>query len=118
MSPLSSVNPPPFGFNPEPVSLPLRPVTLIRVPTGPGVDANYLEAVRPGARVLALALGSGAHTVAVGFAILPPSAVGPPIIKVESTARHSELEGKCDSVACSDVPILRIAVKSDVRLTV
>lgn len=94
VSPLSSVNPPPLGFYAKSVAFPLCPVALVHVPAGPGVDANHLETVGPRARVLTLALGSGAHTVAVGFAVLPTSAVGATIVKVETTTRHSETEGK------------------------
>lgn len=93
MSPLSTVDPPSLGFYAESVAFPLSPVTLVHVPAGPGVDAHHLETVRPRARVLSLALGSGAHTVAVGFAVLPASAVGTTIVKVEPTARHSETGG-------------------------
>lgn len=94
VGPLAPVNPPPLGFHAEPVSFPLRPVALIQVPTGPGVDADYLEATGPRAGVLALAFGSGAHTVAVGFAVLPASTVGATIVKVETTTRHPGTEGK------------------------
>lgn len=94
VGPLSSVNPPSLGFHTESVSFSLRPVALIQVPAGPGVDADYLEATGPGAGVLALALGSGAHAVAVGFAVLPASTVGATIVKVETTTRHPGTEGK------------------------
>lgn len=92
VSPLSPVDPSPFGFHAESVAFPLRPVALVHVPAGPGVDAHHLETVGPRARVFTLALGSGAHTVAVGFPVLPASAVGATIVKVEPTARHSETE--------------------------
>lgn len=108
VSPLSPVNPPPLGFYAESVAFPLGPVALVHVPAGPGVDADHLKTVGPRARVLALALGSGAHTVAVGFAVLPASAVGATIVKVEPTARHSETEGK-SSARC-------LVMKSRVRL--
>ncbi|TNN58134.1 hypothetical protein EYF80_031657 [Liparis tanakae] len=74
VSPLSPVYPPSLVFYAESVALPLRPVALEHVPAGPGVDPDHLEAVGPRARVLALALGTGAHTLAVGFAFLPASA--------------------------------------------
>ena len=95
VGPLSPVNPPPFGLYAESMAPALRPVAMEHVPAGPGVHADHFEAVRPGARVLALALGSRAHTVAVGFAVLPASAVCAAIVKVEPTARHSEGSWEC-----------------------
>lgn len=92
VAPLPSVGPPAPGLHTEPVAFPLLPVALVRVPAGPGVNAHCLETVGPRARILTLALGSGAHAVAVGFPVVPASAVGAPIIKVETTTRHSETE--------------------------
>lgn len=94
VSPLSPVNPPTLRFYAESVAFPLCPVALVHIPAGPGVDADHLKTVGPRARILALALGSGAHTVPVGFAVLPASTVGATIVKVESTTRHSETESK------------------------
>ena len=37
----------------------------------------------PGAGILALPLGPGAHSVTVGLPLLPPAAVGPTVVKVE-----------------------------------
>ncbi|KAF3858935.1 hypothetical protein F7725_012136 [Dissostichus mawsoni] len=102
VSPLSPVHPSPLAFYAESVAFPLRPVALVQVPAGPGVDADHLESVGPGARVLTLALGSGAHTLAVGFAVLPASAVGATIVKVEPTARHSETEGRGSQRRCEE----------------
>ena len=70
--------------------LPLGPVAPVGIPAGPGVHPHYLEAVRPGPGVLALALGSGADAVSVGFAILPPPAVSATVVEVEPSARHSD----------------------------
>lgn len=92
VTPLSSVGPPAPGLHTEPVAFPLLPVALVRVPAGPGVNAHCLETVGPRTRILTLALGSGAHAVAVGFPVVPASAVGAPIIEVEPTTRHSETE--------------------------
>lgn len=91
MTPFSAIDPLSLGFNPKPVPLPLRPVTLICIPTWPGVDPYYLEPVWPGPGVFALALGSSADTVSVGFPILPAPAICASIVEVEpSAARHSE----------------------------
>ena len=95
VSPLSPVNPPPLRFYAESVAFPLCPVALVHVSAGPGVDTDHFKPVGPRARVLALALGAGTHPMAVGFAVLPASAVRATIVKVEPTARHSETEGFC-----------------------
>ena len=58
---------------------------------GPRVDAGDLEAEVPGARVLSLPLGPGAHAVAVCLAVLPPAAVRPAVVEVEPPARHVQL---------------------------
>lgn len=89
VTPFPAIDPLAFIFHAEPVSLPLGPVALVGIPAGPGVHPNYLEAVRPGAGVLALALGSGADTVSVGFAILPPATVSAAVVEVKPSARHS-----------------------------
>lgn len=82
------------------MSLPLRPVALVRVPAGPSVHADYLKAVRPGPGVLALALGSGADAVSVGFAILPPPAVSATVVEVKPSARHSDEGWKIKARSC------------------
>lgn len=60
---------------------------------GPGVDAGYFETEVPGAGVRPLSLGAGAHTVTVGFAVLPPSAISTTIVKVESATVGATLRG-------------------------
>ena len=45
----------------------------------------------PGAGVLALPLGPGAHAVAVRLTVLPPAAVRPTVVEVEPPARHVQL---------------------------
>ncbi|TNN59173.1 hypothetical protein EYF80_030623 [Liparis tanakae] len=71
------------------VTLPLRPVPLVRVPAGPCVDSHHLEAVVPGAGELALAFGSGADAMAVGFASLPASAISSAVVKLKATSTHA-----------------------------
>lgn len=88
VSPFPFVNPVPFGFYSQAVTLPLRPVALIGVPAGPGVDAHHLEAVVPGAGELALAFGSGADAMAVRFASLPASAIRTAVVELEATPAH------------------------------
>lgn len=90
VTPLPAVHPLAFILHAEPMPLPLGPVALVGIPAGPGVRADYLEAVRPRAGVLALALGSGADAVSVGFAILPPPAVSAAVVEVKPSARHSD----------------------------
>lgn len=94
MTPLSSIDPLSFILHTQPMALPLGPVTLVGIPAGPGVHANYFKAVRPGPGVLALALGSGADPMSVGFAILPPPAVCATIVEVKPSARHSDIDWK------------------------
>lgn len=87
--PLAPVNPAPLGLQAQAVPLALRPVAAVGVAAGPGVDADYLEAVVPGARVLALALGAGADTVAVRLAAFPSSTVRPSIVEIKSSSTHA-----------------------------
>lgn len=94
VTPLSAVHPLSFILHAEPMPLPLGPVALISIPAGPGVHPYYLKAVRPGPGVLALALGSGADAVSVGFAILPPPAVSATVVEVKPSARHSDIGWK------------------------
>lgn len=68
----------------------LRPVALVRIPAGPGVDPDYLKTVGPGPGVLALTLGSRADAVSVGFPVLPTATESASIVEVEPSARHSE----------------------------
>lgn len=96
--PLSPVQPLALGLHAESVAFPLRPVASVHVAAGPGVHADRLEAAAPRARIFALALGSGAHALAVSFAVLPASAVGAPIVEVEAAARHSETEFQMERV--------------------
>lgn len=97
--PLSPVQPLALGLHAESVAFPLRPVASVHVAAGPGVHADRLEAAAPRARIFALALGSGAHALAVSFAVLPASAVGAPIVEVEAAARHSETEFQMERTA-------------------
>lgn len=90
VTPLSSIDPPAFILHAEPVPLPLGPVALVGISAWPGVHPYDLEAVRPGPGVFALALGSGADAVPVGFAILPPPAVSTTVVEVKPSARHSD----------------------------
>ncbi|KPJ06508.1 hypothetical protein RR48_14247, partial [Papilio machaon] len=60
---------------------------------GPGVDAGHLEAKVPGAGVGALALRPGAHTVAMGLAVLPAATVSTAIVKIETAAVKAPLRG-------------------------
>lgn len=90
MTPLSSVDPLSFILHTEPVPLPLGPVALVGIPARPSVYPYYLKTVRPGPGVFALALGSGADAVSVGFAILPPPAVSATVVEVKPSARHSD----------------------------
>lgn len=89
MSPFPFVNPVSFGFYSQTVTLPLRPVPLVGVSAGPGVDSHHLEAVVPGAGELTLAFGSGADAMAVGFASLPASAVSSTVVKLKATSTHT-----------------------------
>lgn len=89
VTPFPAIDPLAFILHAEPMPFPLGPVALVGIPAGPGVHPNYLEAMRPGAGVLALALGSGADTVSVGFAILPPPTVSAAVVEVKPSARHS-----------------------------
>lgn len=91
VTPLSPIDPLSFILHAEPMPFPLGPVTLVSIPTGPGVHPYNLKTVRPGAGVLALALGSSADAVSVGFAILPPPAVSAAVVEVKPSARHSDL---------------------------
>lgn len=90
VTPLSAVDPLSFILHTEPMPLPLGPVALVGIPARPSVHPYYLKAVRPGPGVLALALGSGADAVSVGFAILPPPAVSATVVEVKPSARHSD----------------------------
>lgn len=90
MTPLPTIQPFPLGLNTQPVPFALRPVALVRIPAGPGVNPDYLKAVGPRPRVLALTLGSRADAVSVGFPVLPPAAIRATIVEVEPSARHSE----------------------------
>lgn len=90
VTPLAAVDPLAFILHAKPMPLPLGPVALVGIPAGPGVRADYLEAVRPRAGVLALALGSGADAMSVGFAILPTPAVSAAVVEVKPSARHSD----------------------------
>lgn len=83
LSPLPSVLPAAFALHSDAVPLALRPGALVAVPTGPRINTQDLEAMTPGARVLALTLGSCADPSTVGLTLLPPPAVRPPIIKVK-----------------------------------
>lgn len=60
---------------------------------GPGVDAGYFESEVPGAGVRALSLGAGAHSVAVGLAVLPTATVRAAIVKVKAAAVEATLRG-------------------------
>lgn len=73
--PLALIYPAALVLDAHAVSLALSPGALVGVSAGPGVDAQQLKAVGPGAAVLALALGSRADPVAVRLALLPPTAV-------------------------------------------
>ena len=55
-----------------------------RVLPWPLVAPGNFESEMPGAGVLALTLGSGAHPVPVRLSILPPPAVGAAVVKVKS----------------------------------
>lgn len=90
VAPLSAIDPLSLILHTEPMPLPLGPVALVGIPAGPSVHPYYLKAVRPGTGVLALALGSGADAVSVGFAILPPPAVRAAVVEVKPSARHSD----------------------------
>lgn len=89
VTPLPAIDPLAFILHTEPMSFPLGPVAFVGIPTGPGVHPHYFESMRPGAGVLALALGSGADTVSVGFPILPPSTVSAAVVEVKPSTRHS-----------------------------
>lgn len=113
MSPFPFINPVSFGFYSQTVTLPLRPVALVGVPTGPGVDSYHLEAVVPGARELALPFGSGADAVAVGFAPLPASAVSSAVIELEAPSTHSSPQKNAQKVKLSvSVTWLKISAPS------
>ena len=56
---------------------------------GPSVDSGDLEAVMPGAGVLALALGPCAHPVPVGLPVLPAPAERPTVVEVEPAPVHA-----------------------------
>lgn len=83
LRPLPSVLPAALALHSDAMPLALRPGALVAVPTGPRVHAQDLEAVAPGARVLALTLGPRADPSAMGLTLLPPPAVRPPVIKVK-----------------------------------
>lgn len=89
MGPLAAVTPAPLGLYPQPVALALVPIALVGVAARPGVHSHHLEAVRPGAAVLALALWPRTDAVAVGFAVFPAAAVTPAIIEVEPSSSHA-----------------------------
>lgn len=101
VTPLSAVHPLPFILHAEPVPLTLGPVAPVGVPAGPRVHPDYLKAVRPGPGVLALALGSGADAVSVGFAILPPPAVSAAVVEIKPSARHSAVGLKMKEVVAA-----------------
>ena len=56
---------------------------------GPSVDPGHLEAVVPGAGVLALALRPRANPVSVCLPVLPATAKRPAIVEVEPAPVHA-----------------------------
>lgn len=60
---------------------------------GPGVDPGNFESVMPGARVRALALRPGAHTVAVSLPILPTATISTTVVEVEAATVEAALRG-------------------------
>lgn len=104
VGPLAAVHPPALRLHAQPVALALRPVAQVGVAAGPGVAARHLEAVGPGAGILALPLGPGANAVPVGFPVLPAAAVGAAIVEVEPAARHPGQRGERGAAAASRPP--------------
>lgn len=83
LCPLPSVLPPALALHSDAMPLALCPGSLVAVATGPRVHAQDLEAVAPGPCILTLSLGPRADPSAMGFTLLPPPAVRPPVIKVK-----------------------------------
>lgn len=92
--PLALVQPVAFGFDAQAVALALSPVTLVRVPAGPGVHPHHFETVIPRAGELALALRSRADAVAVRFAALPATTIRAAVIELKATSTHLCLKKK------------------------
>lgn len=90
VAPFSFVDPFPFAFHSDAVSLPLCPCSLVSIATRPGVYSHHLEPVAPRARVLSLPLWSGTDAISMGLAILPAPTIRPSIIKIEpATPGHA-----------------------------
>lgn len=83
LRPLPSVLPAALAFNSDAMPLALRPGSLVAVAAWPRVHAQDFKAVAPGPCILSLTLWSCADPSAMGFSLLPPPAVRPPIIKVK-----------------------------------
>ena len=83
LRPLAAVRPPAAPLHAQPVPLPRRPLPRELAAVRPPVDAARLEARRPRARVLALALRSRADAVPVRAALVRAAAVRPAVVKVE-----------------------------------
>ena len=62
----------------------------------PSVDPRDFEPKVPRASVFALSLGSCAHAVAMGLALLPATTIGATIIKVEATSGRAFRVGRRD----------------------
>ena len=60
---------------------------------GPRVDSRDLEPVVPGPAVLALALGTRTHSVAMGLALFPAPTVGPAVVEIKPAPRGVFLVG-------------------------
>lgn len=65
----------------------------VTISPGPGVDAGNFESKMPGSGVGPLALGSSAHTMTVGLAVLPAATISTTIIKVETATVEAALRG-------------------------
>lgn len=97
LGPLSFVNPPPFCLYAQSMSFSLKPLPFVIISTRPCINTRNFETVLPGAGILPLPLGPRAHTVPVGFPVLPASAVCPSILKIEtpSSSCHLDLRVMC-----------------------
>lgn len=92
LGPLSFVNPPPLCLYSQSVSFSLKPLSFVIISTRPCINTRNFETVLPGAGILPLPLGPRAHTVPVGFPVLPASAVCPSILKIETPSSSCHLD--------------------------
>lgn len=68
------------------MAFPLHPLTLEAVAAWPGVHSTNLETELPRSAVLPLTLGTCAHPEAVGFAVLPATAVRSTVVEIKPPA--------------------------------